>query len=76
MSSHLHQLVVKQSGLLAELNTVWDVFLLGRECLIGTLYPASYSGRGELALAFITTADSVLKVPPGGATQHDTLQVT
>ena len=30
---------------------------------------------GELALAFITTAKSVLKVPRGGATQHNTLQL-
>merc|ERR1711962_681756 len=59
VSGHLHSLVVKDSGLAEELRTVWDVFLLG---------------RGELALAFITSADSVLRAPPGPATQHDTLQ--
>ena len=60
VSGHLHSLVVRDSGLAEELRTVWDVFLLG---------------RGELALAFITAADSVLRSPPGAATQHDTLQV-
>jgi len=59
VSGHLHSLVVRESGLAEELRTVWDVFLLG---------------RGELALAFITAADSVLMCPPGAATQHDTLQ--
>jgi len=59
VSGHLHSLVVRDSGLGEELRTVWDVFLLG---------------RGELALAFITAADSVLRSPPGAATQHDTLQ--
>merc|ERR1712181_99411 len=59
VSGHLHSLVVRESGLGEELRTVWDVFLLGRR---------------ELALAFITTADSVLRCPPGAATQHDTLQ--
>ena len=46
-----------------------------------TLQSAPYilhrpGGVGELALAFIMTAKSVLKVPRGGATQHNTLQVT
>ena len=31
--------------------------------------------RGELALAFITAAEPVLRGPPGGATQHDAIQV-
>jgi len=59
VSCHLHRLVVTEGGLAAELRTVWDIFLLG---------------RGELALAFITAAEPVLRGPPGGATQHDAIQ--
>lgn len=60
VSSHLHHLVMKQAGLLAELTTLWEVFLLG---------------RGELFHALIKGADRRLAPPPTTSTQHDVNQV-
>ena len=59
VSAHLHHLVVEEAGLLAELNTVWDVFTMA---------------RGELFHAFIQLADRRLSLPPTLSTQHDTNQ--
>ena len=57
VSAHLYQLVVTESGLMAELGRVWEVFTLA---------------RGEMFHAFIQLADRRLSAPPGPATQHDT----
>ena len=60
VSSHLHHLVMKQAGLLSELTTLWEVFLLG---------------RGELFHSLIRGADRRLSSPPTTSTQHDVNQV-
>ena len=59
VSSHLHHLVVVESGLVGELRIVWDMFTMA---------------RGELFHAFIHLADKRLSLPPTGATQHDMSQ--
>jgi len=59
VSSHLHHLVVVESGLVGELRNVWDMFTMA---------------RGELFHAFIYLAEKRLSVPPTGATQHDVSQ--
>ena len=60
VSSHLYQLVVEECNLMAELRLVLDVFTMT---------------RGELFHAWIQMADSRLRSPVTGATQHDTNQV-
>lgn len=59
VSSHLHHLVVVESGLVGELRIVWDMFTMA---------------RGELFHAFIHLADKRLSVPTTRATQHDMSQ--
>jgi len=59
VSSHLHHLVVVESGLVGELRIVWDMFTMA---------------RGELFHAFINLSDNRLSLPPTGATQHDVSQ--
>jgi len=59
VSSHLYQLVVEECNLMAELRLVLDVFTMT---------------RGELFHAWIQLADSRLRSPVTGATQHDTNQ--
>jgi len=59
VSSHLHHLVVVESGLIGELRIVWDMFTMA---------------RGELFHAFIHLANKQLSCIPKGATQHDASQ--
>ncbi|XP_033101259.1 gamma-tubulin complex component 4-like isoform X2 [Anneissia japonica] len=56
VAQHLWTLVVEDSDLLGQLNTLKDFFLLG---------------RGELFLAFIDHSQHLLRVPPTPTTEHD-----
>ncbi|XP_071794124.1 gamma-tubulin complex component 4-like isoform X1 [Asterias amurensis] len=56
VAEHLWKLVVEDSHLMGQLNTLKDFFLLG---------------RGELFLAFIDQVQNLLKTPPIATTEND-----
>ena len=56
---HLWKLVVEDSHLMGQLNTLKDFFLLG---------------RGELFLAFIDQVQNLLKTPPIATTENGKFQ--
>ncbi|XP_023339634.1 gamma-tubulin complex component 4 isoform X2 [Eurytemora carolleeae] len=56
VSEHLHTLMMKEADLMAELGTVWNLFLLG---------------RGELFHTFIRLTEERLRNPPTITTQTD-----
>ncbi|KAJ8304037.1 hypothetical protein KUTeg_017620 [Tegillarca granosa] len=56
VAEHLWMIVVEDSDLIGHLKIIKDFYLLG---------------RGELFLAFIDQAQSLLRGPPTGTTEHD-----
>ncbi|XP_071965450.1 gamma-tubulin complex component 4-like isoform X2 [Antedon mediterranea] len=56
VAQHLWTLVIEDSDLIGQLNTIKDFYLLG---------------RGELFLVFIDMSQNLLKAPPTPTTEHD-----
>jgi len=56
VSCHLHDLMMKEADLMAELTSVWNLFLMG---------------RGELFHTFINLTEERLRKPPTITTQND-----